>query len=179
GLGQSLRFFETLANRFGAAGKLARALESGAAACRREIASFRADFPGPRLAYGMRMCTNYEGDFLAYDGLGDLEFFSELGFKTALLVQGAPESGSKARIEGRLAVLGRREPFLVFPDPLVLPGILRRGGFALSYLGGHARPEASQAGVPLVAARSLLPFFGGCLENIARVRALLGGKGRD
>ncbi|MBI4676510.1 MAG: hypothetical protein HY748_02885 [Elusimicrobia bacterium] len=177
GLGQSLRCLEIIARRFGVEERLKDAAADGARECRREIARFRADFRGLSLAYGLRMCTNYEGDFLAYEGLGDLEFFAELGFRTALLVQGAPESESRRRIGERLRALGRKEPFLVFPDPIVLPGILSKGGFSLAYLGGHAGPEAARAGVPLVATRSLSPFFKGCLDNIARVRELLSGKG--
>ncbi|MDD5628002.1 MAG: nitrogenase component 1, partial [Elusimicrobia bacterium] len=173
GLGQSRMFFETIARRFGVQGRVPGAVDRDARACGRAIARFRAEFRGLRLAYALRMCNNYEGDLLAYEGLGDLEFFAELGFQAALLVQGAPEADSKRRIGARLRSLGRREPFLVFPDPIELPGILRKVGFSLAYLGGHAGPEADRAQVPIVAARSLAPFFQGCLANIARIRALL------
>ena len=146
-------------------------------AVRRDIASFRKKYGTRRLAYALRMGSYYEADRLAYGGLGDLAFFSELGFRPMLLVQGAQDAGSRAFHADQLRRLGQRGPFLMFPDPFILLQLLRKKKFDLAYFSRNAFRDDERIDVPFVETRSLKPFLQGARVNIERVRRALEGKG--
>jgi nitrogenase molybdenum-iron protein alpha/beta subunit len=176
GLGQSLAFFDRIADRSGRLAEVRKALGPAATAVRRAIASFRRRFGARRLAYALRMGSYYEADRLAYGGLGDLGFFTELGFRPTLLVQGALDARARAFHAGQLRRLGQRGPFLMFPDPFVLLRLLRRRKFDLAYFSRNAFRDDERIDVPFVETRSLKPFLRGALANIERVRRALEGR---
>lgn len=181
GLGQSLTFYETIADHFGLGARLKKMEKSPADEGRRAIEEFRRRHRGKRLAYAIRMTTNYMSDVVAYDGLGELAFFLELGFDAAILVQGPTDEKSKEFFAGRLKQRGFNQPMLMFSDPWLLPAILKKGRFDLAYLADHARKEAAQAGVPMMQHRSLQLLLDSVANNVHFVEQLFsaGPGGRE
>lgn len=177
GLGPTLRFFRAVAAETGTREAMERALEPGLLEASTRLEAFRARFGGMRLAMGLRMVNNYEADQLAYDGLGDLPFFVEAGFDVRLFIQGPPEEEARTKVRARLESLGCSLPFELFPDPFVLPPLLKAGRFDLAYLAGHAQGEARRAGVPFVRARSLGPFLGGLRRSLDDLERAVAGLG--
>jgi hypothetical protein len=96
-----------------------------------------------------------------------------MGFDLTLLVQGPPETGARERFGERLAELGCRIPFHVFPDPWQLGDLLAAGDYDVAYLADHSRAEAARAGVPMIVSRSLRPLFAGIADNVRTIARLL------
>jgi hypothetical protein len=125
------------------------------------------------MAMGVRLLNNFRADQLAYGGLGDAPALAEMGFDLTLLVQGPPETGARERFGERLAELGCRIPFHVFPDPWQLGDLLAAGDYDVAYLADHSRAEAARAGVPMIVSRSLRPLFAGIADNVRTIARLL------
>ena len=79
------------------------------------------------MAMGLRMLNNYRADQLAYEGLGDVEAISEMGFDLKLLVQGPPEDRFRTRFQETFDQLGCTLEFDIFPEPWGLSKRLKEG----------------------------------------------------
>ena len=97
----------------------------------------------------------------------------EMGLNVTLLIQGPTEHEAHELIGKRLRHLGCELPFQLFPDPWKLSELLKTGGFDVAYLADHSREEAAKAGVPMIEARGLRPFFSGVSENVRHMEMLL------
>lgn len=181
GLGQSVRFYRAIGDFFDATDVLDRALASIREAAQAQVDAFRARTASTRVAMGIRMLNNYQVDQLAYEGLGDVEALSELGFHLTLLVQGPPEQ--RARFEEMLSDLGVDLPFYVFPNPWNLAPLLAEGDYQVALLADHSWEEAQKAGVPMIRSRALAPLLAGVEPNLnlltELLRAAQGEPGRD
>ncbi|HBL18471.1 MAG: hypothetical protein A2X36_10835 [Elusimicrobia bacterium GWA2_69_24] len=178
GLAPTLRFFRAIARAFAAVPAMDRALAGPAAEARERMRGFARRFGGLRVAVGLRMANFAGASRLAFDGLGELAAFTELGWKPTLLIQGPPEKKARDYFASRLRRLGCRAPALVFAEPGELEHLLGGGRFDAAFMGDHARDYARAAGVPLIGASSLAPFFGGIARNLAVFAAALDGKGK-
>lgn len=175
GLGPTRKLLRRIGKSLGAEKKLDKAAAPLIARVRARLKAFRARFGGMRVAIGLRMVNNYEADQLAYDGMGDITFFVEAGFRPTVFIQGPPEERAHRHFRERLDQLGCRLPFHIFPDPYDLPPLLKGGRFDVAYMAGHASGEARKAGVPLIRGRSLEPLFEGAVRNLDFLEAVLGG----
>jgi len=127
------------------------------------LEAFRARFGGVKLAYGLRMNNNYQADELAYQGLGDYPALVDMGFDVTLLVQGPPDKAEKfAKMYDRRGT-GMR--FQMFAEPWVLGEVLAEGGFQAAFVADHCRSECQKANVPMIALRSLEPYYEGSIES--------------
>jgi nitrogenase molybdenum-iron protein alpha/beta subunit len=176
GLASTGLFFRVVAEIFGRTGLLRKIFSREEDDARRAVDDFRKMNKGRRLAYGIGMVTNYRSDLIAYDGLGELQFFLELGFEPTILLQGPPEGKARAALVERMKRLGYNLPVIGFPDPYILPDILRRGGFSLAYLADNARREAAMAKVPLVMYSTLKPFLKSIPDNVRFVEQIMSGR---
>lgn len=164
GVGDTERFYRAVFRAFDEEGRLDECIGRAKAEAEARIARFRARHAGLRLALGLRMLNNYASDQLAFQGLADYRCLRELGFDITLLVQGPPE-----RSEDFKALFAQHdivEPFEVFPEPWTISRYLDRSRYDLAYLANHCREEAAKAGVPMIACRSLEPWFAGILPNL-------------
>jgi hypothetical protein len=171
GVSQSDAFYKIVGE---ATGRL-DAIEAAVAPRREDamaaIGRFRERFEGQRMAMGLRQLNNYRADQLAYQGLGDYDALSELGFRITLMVQGPPEKKEKfaALFESR----GMTDPFMVYPEPWNLSAYLGGDRFDIAYMADHCRGEARKAGVPMIVCRLLYPGYDGVPKNTDAIAANL------
>jgi nitrogenase molybdenum-iron protein alpha/beta subunit len=176
GLQQSLRFYRAIGEFFDVWETLERALAPQVEAAKARVEAFRIQAAGTRVAMGIRMLNNYQADQLAYEGLGDVEALTELGFEPTLLIQGPPEE--RPRFEEMLAALGVTLPMHVFPNPWNLAPLLAEGNYQVAYLADHSWEEAQKAGVPMIKSRSLAPLLAGVDQNLTVLAELLRAAGQ-
>lgn len=173
GLEQTCRFFRLIAEAFDKGPEMETHLEKHRERIEAEVRPFVARYRGLRMAMGIRMLNNYQADQLAYSGLGDAQALAEMGLELTLLVQGPDDAPAREQFATYLARVGCTLPFEVFPDPWILSERLSGGRFDVAYLAGHSREEAAKAGVPMIASRSLKPFFNGVIGNMHVMDGLL------
>lgn len=150
-----------------------------AAAARSQVESAADTFRGVRLGIGARMTNTARTEWIARDGLGDLDGFLELGFNVLLLVQGPPDDGARAQIEGWLTQRGLPDVRVrMFEGPWALPNIIKEEEIAICRLPDHARTRGPEAGVATIPPGAMKPFFSGIGPNIALMRRLVGRSGR-
>ena len=169
GVKQTDAFYRIIGETYGVYEQIQETVAESRAAAVEELERFRARVNGIRMAMGLRMLNNYRADQLAYEGLGDVEAISEMGFDLKLLVQGPPEDRFRTRFQETFDQLGCTLEFDIFPEPWGLSKRLKEGGFDAAYLADHCRLEAREAQVPMVVSRELKPFYEGVRANLIRM----------
>ncbi len=167
------KFLDSTGARFGVEDEVKKAYAPASTRVLKRLKTFRKRWAGLRVVVGLRMVNNYRVDQLAYDGLGDISTFTELGFDIHLFIQGPGDEKSRQHFANRLAELDCRLPFEVFPDPYDLLPLLQKVRPDVVYAADHSRWETMPLGVPLIASRSLEPFFGGAVRNIEFMEKVL------
>ena len=120
GVKQTDAFYRIIGETYGVYEQIQETVAESRAAAVEELERFRARVNGIRMAMGLRMLNNYRADQLAYEGLGDVEAISEMGFDLKLLVQGPPRTGSEPGSE-TFDQLGCTLEFDIFPEPGAFP----------------------------------------------------------
>lgn len=169
GVKQTDAFYQVIGESFGVEEQITAIVAERKKIAEEKLEAFRNRVNGIKMAMGLRMLNNYRADQLAYEGLGDVEAITEMGFELSLLVQGPPEERFRARFEETFASLGCTLPFDIFPEPWGISKRLKSGGFDAAYLADHCRLEAREANVPMVVSRELLPFYDGVGHNLIRM----------
>ena len=169
GVKQTDQFYRIIGETFGVHDQIQEIVAESRAAAIEELEKFRTRVNGIRMAMGLRMLNNYRADQLAYEGLGDVEAISEMGFDLKLLVQGPPEDRFRTRFQETFNQLGCTLEFDIFPEPWGISKRLKAGGFDAAYLADHCRLEAREAQVPMVVSRDLKPFYEGVRANLIRM----------
>lgn len=167
------KFLDTAGAAFGAKDEVKKAYAPASTRVLQRLKTFRKRWAGLRVVVGLRMVNNYRVDQLAYDGLGDITTFTELGFDISLFIQGPGDEKSRKHFADRLAELNCSLPFEIFPDPYDLLPLLQKVRPDVVYAADHSRWETTPLGVPLIASRSLEPFFGGAIRNIEFLEKVL------
>lgn len=167
------KFLDTAGKAFGVEEEVKKAYAPASAKVLNRLKTFRKRWAGLKVVVGLRMVNNYRVDQLAYDGLGDITTFTELGFDINLFIQGPGDEKSRKHFADRLAELNCSLPFEIFPDPYDLLPLLQKVRPDVVYAADHSRWETTPLGVPLIASRSLEPFFGGAVRNIEFLEKVL------
>ena len=117
GVKQTDAFYRIIGETYGVYEQIQETVAESRAAAVEELERFRARVNGIRMAMGLRMLNNYRADQLAYEGLGDVEAISEMGFDLKLLVQGPPEDRFRNPVPGkRLTSWVVRSNSISFPN---------------------------------------------------------------
>ena len=124
-----------------------------------------------RMAMAIRMLNSYRADQLAYDGLGDFEMLRDAGFDITLFVQGPPEEASK--FEASVQAWGIDVPVVVFPGPWKLAEAMQETGIQVACAPDSSHNTISRAGIPMLGARTLRPYFSGLAHNVELLRRLI------
>jgi hypothetical protein len=171
GLSQTVRFYEAIAGTFDCASELETVIALRLEAGRAQLAALREEVGGTPMAMAIRMLNTYRADQLAYDGLGDFAFLKEAGFELTLFVQGPPEEADK--FEASLRARGIQAPVVVFPGPWKLAEAMVDAGIQVACAPDSSHNTISRAGIPMLAARTLEPYFSGIKHNVELLRQLL------
>jgi nitrogenase molybdenum-iron protein alpha/beta subunit len=175
GVHDTLQLFERVAGHSKVEGDWKAILNNEREQAEERIAAFKSRNQGLRLALGLRMLNNYTSDSIAFAGMAEYEFWSELGFDITLLLQGPVEKAP--RFAEMMSKLGYNHPFEMFPEPWTLAGHLGPNRFDLAYLPDHCRAEANKAAVPMITSQRLLPWFDGVAHNIELIESTLAIRG--
>lgn len=164
GVAATERFYATIADDLGLTDALEAAIAPVRAGGAAAVEAARSEIQGARLGMTIRMLNTYQVDRVVQMGLGDLEHLREVGFDVTLLVQGPLEEGPK--FEASLRAAGVDVPCITFPGPFVLGDLLRDEGFDVAIVPDSSRNTARRVGIPMLAARSLQPWFAGVEANV-------------
>ena len=116
------------------------------------IAGFRqqwADKP-LRVAYNVGSVRSFDLRRIAQEELGELPLFDELGFTTAIFIQGPQDEANWQRVARVLHDLHVDRPFCLFPATSSLRQMLSRSAYDVFYGAGFLRDQLSQRGIPLL-----------------------------
>ena len=176
GLGATRAFYDRIGRHFGITDAMDAALAPIVAPLEDATARLRERAQGRKAVVAIRMLNTFAADQLAYEGLGEVAFLEELGLDVHVLVQGPPEQRSHDAFAARLAELGFTLPFRIFRGPFELREILREGRYDLGILPDSARGQARDAGLAMLAARSLPAWFRGVPAALDRLARQLDGR---
>ena len=116
------------------------------------VAEFRARWAHKplRVAYNIGSVRSFDLRRIAQEELAELALFDELGFQSAIFIQGPQDETNRQRVAHVLRDLGIERPFCLFPATSSLRQMLPRGAFDLFYGAGFLRDQLSQRGIPLL-----------------------------
>ena len=137
------------------------------------LAKMRPAGRPPRLAYNIGSVRSFDLRRIAHEELGELGFFTELGFETRLFIQGSQSEQNWDRTALVLGELGVQAHFVLFPDPGALAHFLSPGAFDLWYGARFLRDQLEQVQLPLLAHHELGLGFDAVARNVACVTAAL------
>ena len=176
GVAQTTAFYQAVADAYEGARRVAPELDALRAAVLPAQQQTAGRARGRRLAICLRMVKSHRSDRIAFDGLGELPFYEELGFDCALFVQGPPEAAARDQFRQRLEELGYAGvPFEIFPGPWQLGERLEQGGFDVAVMSDAARNVVERVGLEMIPVGALRPFFSGMASNLALVDRVLEG----
>ncbi len=116
------------------------------------IAGFRARWAGKplRAAYNVGSVRSFDLRRIAQEELGELTLFDDLGFTSAIFVQGPQDEANWQRVARVLNDLQVDRPFCIFPATSSLRQMISRKNYELFYGAGFLRDQLSQRGIPLL-----------------------------
>ncbi len=126
-----------------------------------------------RLAYNIGSVRSFDLRRIAHEELGELAFFTELGFETRLFIQGSQSEQNWDRTALVLGELGIEAHFVLFPDPGALAHFLTPGAFDLWYGARFLRDQLEQVQLPLLPHHELGLGFDAVARNVACVISAL------
>jgi len=180
GLSQTTRFYQVIAETFGCERDLESILKPHLDQAEAVLKPLQLEAKSMRMAMAIRMLNSYRADQLAYDGLGDFEMLQDAGFDITLFVQGPPEEASK--FEASIQAWGIHVPVVVFPGPWKLAEAMEEASIQVACAPDSSHNTISRAGIPMLGARTLRPYFSGLAHNVELLRQLIseahgGGEG--
>ncbi len=173
GVAQTVRFYEAVGAATGRAAEVEALVAPLARRLEARVASFRRKVRGVRLAYTLRMTNNYKADTVAYDGLGEVAAWVELGFDVTLLIQGAGEAAVREAHAEALAAHGLDLPFQTFAGPHDVKARLAEGRYHLAVVEDTVRGLAREVGVAAVETGALRPWLTAVPDNLERAARLV------
>ena len=102
-----------------------------------------------------------------------MPFFQELGFDSALFIQGPHDDDNRLRTAAVLRDLGLDLPFALFPAPGSLRQFVRPGEYDLFYGAEFLRDQTSQLNLPLLSHHALGLGYGQVPHSVALVHQTL------
>jgi hypothetical protein len=171
GLEQSMEVYDLLGSM--TSGSLSPHLETLRKRAEEEVATFREQWGGARMALGIRMHNSNQFDMVARGGLGHVRLFTELGLDVTLLIQGSPDPSMQAVWKKLLAEHGVHLPFDVFPGPYAVGDCLAKGEYQLACVADWMHHQASDTGIPIVFSHQLRSWLGGVVHNIRHLNRKL------
>ncbi len=126
-----------------------------------------------RCAYNLGSVRSFELRRIALEELGEMPFFQELGFDSALFIQGPQDDANRLRTAAVLRDLGLDLPFALFPAPGSLRQFVRPGEYDLFYGAEFLRDQTSQLNLPLLSHHALGLGYGQVPHSVALVHQTL------
>jgi len=172
GLAACEGFYGAIGAGVGRHEQMAQVLHARRVAAHAQIAAWREAHGGVKLGMAIRMLNTYQMDRIVLDGLGELSHLLELGFNVTLFVQGPLEEGP--RFAERLRTTWNLDlPVVPFEGPWALPDALLAHGMEVAHAPDSSRSTIRRAGLPVIASRSLKPWFSGLSHNLRALADLV------